>query len=255
MRTLLIVGVLILLPFTRLMAQAGINADGSLPDPSAMLDVKSTTKGMLIPSMTLTQRDAISNPANGLLIYCLTNNNFYSNAGTPSSPNWIVVNSQWTTNGTSVSYTNGNVGIGTTSPNSTLSVGGSSQFQVNSTGNITKINNVTTSWPSVQGAASSTLQNDGSGNLSWVSLAAGGVKQVKRGTLTLGYLVTTGTVSFSPAIVPSKSIVETRIIVSDVSSTPIYVIVTGLTASSINFRVPAEWGYDKIIEYQIIEYY
>jgi hypothetical protein len=39
-----------------------------------MLDVKSTTKGMLVPRMTAAQRDAISNPANGLLIYCTDNN-------------------------------------------------------------------------------------------------------------------------------------------------------------------------------------
>ena len=47
----------------------GINDDGSTPDNSAMLDVKSTSKGLLIPRMTEAQRTAISLPAKGLLIY------------------------------------------------------------------------------------------------------------------------------------------------------------------------------------------
>jgi hypothetical protein len=47
----------------------GINADGSAPDNSAMLDVKSTDKGMLIPRMTSAQRNSINNPAAGLMVY------------------------------------------------------------------------------------------------------------------------------------------------------------------------------------------
>ena len=52
-----------------LTAQVSINADGSSADPSAMLDVKSTTKGFLPPRMTTAERNAISNPVEGLLIY------------------------------------------------------------------------------------------------------------------------------------------------------------------------------------------
>ncbi|MEI7424375.1 MAG: hypothetical protein WCK18_19905 [Prolixibacteraceae bacterium] len=48
----------------------GINADGSAPDNSAMLDVKSTSKGFLPPRMTMVQRDAITSPAEGLMVYC-----------------------------------------------------------------------------------------------------------------------------------------------------------------------------------------
>src|ERR1700742_3025686 len=46
-----------------------INADSSLADPSAILDLKSSEKGFLIPRMTLAQRNAIGVPATGLLIY------------------------------------------------------------------------------------------------------------------------------------------------------------------------------------------
>ena len=45
-----------------------INTDGSSPHPSAVLDLKSTTQGLLIPRMTTQQRDAIANPADGLII-------------------------------------------------------------------------------------------------------------------------------------------------------------------------------------------
>lgn len=45
-----------------LVAQVGINNDNSAPDPSAMLDVKSTNMGFLPPRMTTTQRDAITLP-------------------------------------------------------------------------------------------------------------------------------------------------------------------------------------------------
>lgn len=39
------------------------------PDQSALLDLSSQTKGLLIPRMSLQQRGTIQNPANGLMIY------------------------------------------------------------------------------------------------------------------------------------------------------------------------------------------
>jgi hypothetical protein len=46
-----------------------INSDGSAATASALLDVKSTDKGMLVPRMSATQRVAIAAPVNGLLVY------------------------------------------------------------------------------------------------------------------------------------------------------------------------------------------
>ena len=40
------------------------------PDPSAVLEVKSTTQGLLLPRMTADQRDNIADPAQGLVVYC-----------------------------------------------------------------------------------------------------------------------------------------------------------------------------------------
>jgi len=53
-------------------AQIGIGT--STPHPSAILDVSSTNKGLLLPRMTTLERDLIISPANGLLIYNTTAN-------------------------------------------------------------------------------------------------------------------------------------------------------------------------------------
>jgi hypothetical protein len=55
---------------TNIFAQGvGINTTGADADASAILDVSSTTQGFLPPRMTEAQKDAISSPATGLLIF------------------------------------------------------------------------------------------------------------------------------------------------------------------------------------------
>lgn len=46
-----------------------INTDGSTANSSALLDVKSTNKGLLLPRMTKTQKNAIATAATGLLVF------------------------------------------------------------------------------------------------------------------------------------------------------------------------------------------
>lgn len=70
----------------------GINTSGTPGDTSAMLDVKSTSKGMLVPRMTTVQRNAIPLPAKGLMIYNIDCDNFNYNSGTPTAPNWVALN-------------------------------------------------------------------------------------------------------------------------------------------------------------------
>ena len=60
-----------------LFAQVGINTTGTAPNASAMLDVSSTTKGMLVPRMNSAQRTAISSPAIGLLVFDTDMNQFH----------------------------------------------------------------------------------------------------------------------------------------------------------------------------------
>lgn len=56
-------------------SQVGIGT--TTPDASSMLDISSTSKGILTPRMTTAQRLAISSPVNGLLVYDITENAFY----------------------------------------------------------------------------------------------------------------------------------------------------------------------------------
>ncbi len=63
-------------------------------EASAILELKSTTQGILIPRMDATQRDAIPTPANGLLIYNNTaDNKFNYYKGTSPTGNWYEIKS------------------------------------------------------------------------------------------------------------------------------------------------------------------
>ncbi|MCX7954184.1 MAG: hypothetical protein N3A01_03225, partial [Bacteroidales bacterium] len=50
-------------------SQHAINFSGAQAHTSAMLDVSDTTKGILIPRLSTVERNSLSNPAIGLLIY------------------------------------------------------------------------------------------------------------------------------------------------------------------------------------------
>lgn len=82
MRKLFIFSVAILFAyaFNAAAQSVGINTDGSAPAASAMLEVKSTSKGLLPPRMTNAERNAIANPDEGLIIYNTTTKkpNFYN---------------------------------------------------------------------------------------------------------------------------------------------------------------------------------
>ena len=66
--------------FTSLYSQVGIGT--TTPDQSAILELKSTDKGILLPRLTEVQRDNIINPKEGLLIYNTSNKcfQFYKNS-------------------------------------------------------------------------------------------------------------------------------------------------------------------------------
>ena len=58
----------------------GINEDGATPNPNAILDIKSFTKGLLIPRVSTTGRLAIPN-TKGMLVYDTTAGSFWYNTG------------------------------------------------------------------------------------------------------------------------------------------------------------------------------
>jgi len=73
-----------------------VNATGATANTTAILDVASTTQGMLVPRMTTAQRTAISGPATGLLVYQTDGTAgfyFYTGSG------WLSLNSTSSTAG------------------------------------------------------------------------------------------------------------------------------------------------------------
>lgn len=156
----LVVPIMLVLTFNCELAfsqNVGINSTGAPASSSSMLDISSIVSGVLIPRMTEAQRDAIVSPATSLLIYQTDNSpGYYYNSGTPVSPVWsaLLSNSTSGTGGWGLSgntstvagtdyigttdavdwviKTNnaervrvksaGNVGVGTTSPGSKLTI-------------------------------------------------------------------------------------------------------------------------------------
>ncbi|MEO6228991.1 MAG: tail fiber domain-containing protein [Ferruginibacter sp.] len=141
----MLIGLLTLI--TKTYAQnIGINETGNLPDTSAMLDISSSTKGLLLPRMTTTQRNAIPLPANGLVIYNTTLNAFNLNTGTPLSPNWEVISSgtgatTHTLSSSANTLTSTVNGIAATAPT------------VNTVANSSSVNNLTTTVNGINGSA------------------------------------------------------------------------------------------------------
>lgn len=100
----------------------GISSSSITPDASSILELRTTSKGFLIPRMTQTQRDAISAPATGLIIYNTTTNAFNFYNGT----SWTALTSGSAGTVTSASVTTANgfagtVATSTTTPAITIS--------------------------------------------------------------------------------------------------------------------------------------
>ncbi len=68
-------------------AQNNIGIGTALPHASAALDISSATRGLLAPRMTTAQRNAIANPAKGLLVYDTDLNGLHHFNGT----SWTAV--------------------------------------------------------------------------------------------------------------------------------------------------------------------
>jgi hypothetical protein len=89
----LVLLIIVILISLGLNAQVAINTDGTNPDNSAMLDVKSTTKGALLPRMTTAERIAIASPVTGLTVYDLTTRSYWYYNSTA----WAAIaDSPWT---------------------------------------------------------------------------------------------------------------------------------------------------------------
>lgn len=106
MQKVLLTAIILLLSLAFARAQAvSINTDASNPDPSAILDVKSTDKGMLVPRMSTDQRTTIGTPATGLLVYDTDTQSFWMYNGTAWT-NLLTGNSGWSLNGNNATAAN-----------------------------------------------------------------------------------------------------------------------------------------------------
>lgn len=82
MRKLILITAILFFNSSLFAQSLAVNSDGSTANATAILDVKSTTKGLLPPRMDSTQRNAIVSPATGLTIYNTSINAFQCFNGT-----------------------------------------------------------------------------------------------------------------------------------------------------------------------------
>lgn len=129
-----IITIFIICSFHFLQAQ-NVGIGTSTPNSSAVLDVNSTTKGLLIPRMNTGQRTGIASPVAGLMVYDTDFKEYYHHDGTTWKK--VLNNNVWNTSATRnyVFNTTDSIGIGTLSPDEKLQiVNGKIYVQDNRTG-------------------------------------------------------------------------------------------------------------------------
>lgn len=96
----------------------GISSSSITPDASSILELRTTSKGFLIPRMTQTQRDAIISPATGLMIYNTSTNtfNFYNGTG------WTALTSGTAGTVSSVTSADANATVATTTTTPVITI-------------------------------------------------------------------------------------------------------------------------------------
>ena len=120
-KRLLLISLFNLVIFAVAQAQVAIGIPGNPPHASAMLDVQSTTKGLLIPRMTNAERIDILNPAKGLLVYDNSFDALYVYRNDVNK--WTQLSEKiWTKYNGDAIYENGSVGIRTFTPAAALHI-------------------------------------------------------------------------------------------------------------------------------------
>ncbi len=118
LKGMIFIVLILMLNVTFLDGQAvGINDDGSLPDPTSILDVKSPNKGVLFPRMDEARRLSIPAPPEGLMVWDTTHNSIWGFDGSQ----WRELSSKWESVSNGIRNINpDNVGIGNTSSSYSL---------------------------------------------------------------------------------------------------------------------------------------
>jgi hypothetical protein len=86
-------------------SQVGIGTAN--PDASSVLDITSTTRGLLPPRMTTSERDAINSAAKGLILFNTTLNTLQVNKGDATTVNWVNLGMPTATDAGQMNYWNG----------------------------------------------------------------------------------------------------------------------------------------------------
>jgi hypothetical protein len=97
------------------------------PNIDALLDINSTTKGVLFPRMTTVQRISIPTPPNGLMVFDTDRNELYQYISATFSWRTLINDSYWRRQSLTrsrIGNSSDSVGIGTVSPTEWLDVNG-----------------------------------------------------------------------------------------------------------------------------------
>ena len=172
-----IITVAVILLYSVSIGQVSIGS--KIPDPSAILEVKSNNKGMLIPRMSASERTAILRPATGLLVFQTDGNsgfNYYSGTEwrflppAASTLGGIATDATTVTNVTSVTGTTNRItSTGGTAPKIDIATNYIGQNSITTLGTIASGSWNATVIPSTKGGAgavSGILKANGAGVVS-----------------------------------------------------------------------------------------
>ncbi len=91
MKKVILILAISILGLNCLFSQVAININGVAPDASAMLEVTSDSKGILIPRLSSAQRIGITTPANGLMVFDTDTKSFWYYDEGASTPVWTQI--------------------------------------------------------------------------------------------------------------------------------------------------------------------